>query len=109
MTTNLGAMDLLLATRNQHKTREFAQLLGSNFTLRDLTSEDDLPEIMETGCTFEENAAIKAIAISNIFPDQIVITDDSALEVKSLESAAGIFSARYAGKIARGRRNEVSV
>src|SRR5437762_484401 len=98
-------MDLLLATRNQHKTREFAQLLGSNFTLRDLTSEHDLPEIQETGRTFEENAVIKAIAISKIFPDQIVIADDSGLEVKSLEGAPGIFSARYAGEKASDRRN----
>src|SRR5204863_4351371 len=98
-------MDLLLATRNQHKTREFAQLLGSNFTLRDLTSEHDLPEIQEAGRTFEENAVIKAIAISKIFPDQIVIADDSGLEVKSLEGAPGIFSARYAGKNATDRRN----
>ena len=98
MTVNLSAMELLLATRNQHKTREFAQLLGPNFTLRDLTSEYDLPEILETGRTFEENAVIKVIAISKIFPDEIVIADDSGLEVKSLEGAPGIFSARYAGE-----------
>ncbi len=105
MTANLGAMDLLLATRNQHKTREFAQLLGRNFTLRDLTSEYDLPEIPETGRTFEENAVIKAIAISKIFPDEIVIADDSGLEAKWLEGAPGIFSARYAGEKASDRRN----
>jgi XTP/dITP diphosphohydrolase len=105
MTTNLGGMDLLLATRNQHKTREFAQLLGPNFALRDLTSEHDLPQIPETGRTFEENAVIKAIAVSKIFPDQVVIADDSGLEVKSLEGAPGIFSARYAGEKASDRRN----
>jgi XTP/dITP diphosphohydrolase len=105
MTANLGAMDLLLATRNQHKTREFAQLLGPNFTLRDLTSEHALPEILETGRTFEENALIKAIAISKIFPNQIVIADDSGLEVTSLAGAPGIFSARYAGENASDRRN----
>jgi XTP/dITP diphosphohydrolase len=105
MTANLGAMDLLLATRNRHKTREFSQLLGPNFTLRDLTSEHDLPEILETGRTFEENAVIKAIGISKIFPDEIVIGDDSGLEVKSLEGAPGIFSARYAGEKASDRRN----
>ena len=101
---NLRAMDLLLATRNQHKTREFAQLLGPNFTLRDLTNERDLPEILETGRTFEENATIKAIVISTIFPDRIVIADDSGLEVKSLGGAPGIFSARYAGENASDRR-----
>jgi XTP/dITP diphosphohydrolase len=105
MTANLGAMDLLLATRNQHKTREFAQLLGPNFTFRDLTSEHDLPQILEAGRTFEENAVIKAIAVSKIFPDQVVIADDSGLEVKSLEGAPGIFSARYVGEKASDRRN----
>jgi len=105
MTANLGAMDLLLATRNQHKTREFAQLLGPNFTLRDLTSERGLPEILETGRTFEENAVIKAIAISKIFSNEMVIADDSGLEVDTLAGAPGIFSARYAGEKASDRRN----
>jgi non-canonical purine NTP pyrophosphatase (RdgB/HAM1 family) len=105
MTVNLRAMDLLLATRNHHKTREFAQLFGPNFTLRDLTNERDLPEVLETGSTFEENAAIKAIAISRICPDDIVVADDSGLEVKSLKGAPGIFSARYAGEYAGDRRN----
>jgi len=105
MTANLGAMDLLLATRNQHKTREFAQLLGPNFTLRDLTSGRDLPQILETGRTFEENAVIKATTISKIFPHEMVIADDSGLEVDALAGAPGIFSARYAGENASDRRN----
>jgi XTP/dITP diphosphohydrolase len=104
MTANLGAMDLLLATRNQHKTREFTQLLGPNFTLRDLTSQHDLPEILETGRSFEENAVIKATTISKIFPHEMVIADDSGLEVHTLEGAPGIFSARYAGEKASDRR-----
>lgn len=98
-------MTLLLATRNRHKTQEFAQLLGSNFTLRDLTNERDLPEILETGHTFEENAVIKAIAISKIFPDEIVIADDSGLEVDALGGAPGIFSARYSGEGASDQAN----
>src|SRR5947207_14060560 len=99
-------MDLLLATRNQHKTREFAQLLGSNFTLRDLTSEHDLPEIQEAGRTFEENAVIKAIAISKIFPDQIVIADDSGLEVTSIEGAPRKLSTGYAEESRSDGRHE---
>jgi XTP/dITP diphosphohydrolase len=105
MTANLSAMKLLLATRNQNKTREFAQVLCPNFTLRDLTSVCNLPEIRETGRTFEENAKIKATAISKIFPDEMVIADDSGLEVTSLEGAPGIFSARYAGENVNDRRN----
>ena len=89
MTANLSAMNLLLATRNQHKTREFTQLLGPNFTLRDLTRACDLPEIRETGRAFEDNAVIKAIAISKVFPHEMVIADDSGLEVDALNGAPG--------------------
>jgi XTP/dITP diphosphohydrolase len=105
MTENLGAMNLLLATRNQNKTREFMQLLGPNFTLRDLTRVRDLPEINETGRAFEDNAVIKAIAISKIFSREMVIADDSGLEVDALNGAPGIFSARYGGENASDQRN----
>src|SRR5438477_8600552 len=105
MTANLGVMDLLLATRNQHKAREFAQLLGPSFALRDLTSEHDLPEILETGRTFEENVTMSAIALSKILPDELVLADDSGLEVDALAGAPGIFAARYAGESVSDRRN----
>ena len=98
-------MTLLLATRNAHKTREFGQLLGHNFLLRDLTSKPDVPEIVESGENFEKNAALKAVAVSKSFPGEIVIADDSGLEVKSLDGAPGVFSARYAGENASARRN----
>jgi XTP/dITP diphosphohydrolase len=105
MTANLSAMDLLLATRNRHKTREFTQLFGPNFTVRDLTSACDLPEIRETGRAFENNAVIKAIAIAKFFPHEMVIADDSGLEVDTLNGAPGIFSARYGGENASDQRN----
>jgi XTP/dITP diphosphohydrolase len=98
-------MELLLATHNPHKTREFAQLLGRNFRVRDLTSERDVPEVVESGTSFEENAALKAVAISKIFPDEIVIADDSGLEVNALNGAPGVFSARYAGENVNDHRN----
>ena len=98
-------IQLLLATRNQHKTREFAQLLGANFTVRDLTLKFDIPAIAESGATFEENAALKAVTISRIFPHEIVVADDSGLEVKALGGAPGILSARYAGENASDRPN----
>jgi XTP/dITP diphosphohydrolase len=96
-------IQLLLATRNQHKTREFAQLLGENFALQDLTSKSDVREIVESGTTFEENAVLKAVTISRIFPREIVVADDSGLEVEALGGAPGIFSARYAGENASDR------
>ena len=98
-------IQLLLATRNRHKTREFAQLLGRNFTVQDLTSKSDIPAIVESGSTFAENAALKAVTISKIFLNEIVVADDSGLEVEAFGGAPGIFSARYAGENANDRRN----
>jgi non-canonical purine NTP pyrophosphatase, rdgB/HAM1 family len=90
-------MKLLLATRNRNKTREFADLLGCEFQVADINAEADLPEIEETGQTFEENAIIKAVAVSRLRPKKTVIADDSGLEIEALDGRPGIFSARYAG------------
>jgi XTP/dITP diphosphohydrolase len=98
-------MTLFLATRNPHKTREFGQLLGRNFTVRNLTSKSEIPAIAESGNTFEENATLKALAVSKIFSNEIVVADDSGLEVNALDGAPGVFSARYAGENANDRRN----
>lgn len=87
---------LLLATRNSHKTREFAEILGEEFVVRDLASEPDMAVVEETGATFEENAILKAVAVSKRFPG-LVVADDSGLEVDALEGAPGVYSARYAG------------
>ena len=88
-------MDLLLATHNTNKTREFRELLGHDFEVIDLAS---FPEIVipgETGRTFEENASLKAIAASH---NRLVVADDSGLEVAALGGAPGIYSARYRAK-----------
>ena len=98
-------MKLLLATHNSNKTREFAQLLGVEFCIRDLTVLRDLLEIAETGRSFEENAVIKATAVSKLCRDQVVIADDSGLEVDALEGAPGVFSARYSGERANDEEN----
>jgi XTP/dITP diphosphohydrolase len=96
---------LLLATRNSHKTREFAEILGGEFVVRDLSAESELPVIEETGATFAENAALKAMATSKQFPGAVVVGDDSGLEVDILNGAPGIYSARYAGERASDAEN----
>ena len=88
-------MDLLLATRNWHKTREFRELLGNEFGLVDLGNFPELKLPPETGKTFEENASLKAVCVSKTLAD-FVIADDSGLEVDALGGAPGIYSARYA-------------
>lgn len=87
---------LVLATRNAHKTREFAQILGAEFEVGDLASAPESVPVKETGLSFAENAILKAVAVSKQSP-ALVVGDDSGLEVDSLAGAPGIYSARYAG------------
>jgi XTP/dITP diphosphohydrolase len=95
---------LLIATRNAHKAREFREVLGDQFEVCDLSTYPEIPETIESGKTFAENAILKAVAISKEHPG-LVIADDSGLEVDALGGAPGIFSARYAGKHATGKEN----
>ncbi len=55
-------------------------------------------DIVEDGTTFEENALIKATAIGKLLPDDIVLADDSGLEIDYLNKEPGIYSARYMGE-----------
>jgi XTP/dITP diphosphohydrolase len=95
---------LLLATRNPHKTREFAEILGDGFEIRDLADAAELPAVEETGLTFEANAILKAVETSKQF-EALVVADDSGLEVDALRGAPGIYSARYAGEHATDAAN----
>jgi XTP/dITP diphosphohydrolase len=95
---------LLLATRNSHKTREFAEILGDGFDVHDLADVAELPAVEETGLTFEANAILKAVETSKHF-QELVVADDSGLEVDALEGAPGIYSARYAGENATDATN----
>jgi XTP/dITP diphosphohydrolase len=97
-------MELLLATRNQHKTGEFGELLGRDINLIDLSSFPQIAMPDETGTTFAENAILKAAGISKRV-DGLVIADDSGLEVDALDGAPGIYSARYAGREASDATN----
>ncbi len=88
---------LLLATRNKHKTTEIRAILGAEWTVTDLSTHPDWPEVEETGATFAENAALKAVAASARAPGVWIVADDSGLEVDALGGAPGVHSARYSG------------
>ena len=96
--------DLVIATRNQHKTREIAQMLGAAWRVSDLSGRDDLPQIEESGETFYENARIKAVEISRVLPG-LILADDSGLAVDALGGAPGVRSARFAGMDANDASN----
>jgi XTP/dITP diphosphohydrolase len=97
-------VDLILATQNAHKSREYRELLGDAFDLKDLSDNPEVVMPEETGHTFEENAILKAIWVSKS-TDEIVMADDSGLEVDALNGAPGIYSARYAGEKASDLAN----
>jgi XTP/dITP diphosphohydrolase len=96
---------VLLATGNSHKTREIRALLGEGWLVEDLSAHPDWPETDETGATFPENAALKAVAASLLAPGALVLADDSGLEVDILAGAPGVYSARYAGPGANDAAN----
>src|SRR5947207_5982477 len=95
---------LIVATHNRNKTREIQQILGPKFEVRDLSAYPKISETAESGESFEENAKLKAIAVSKKMPG-LVIADDSGLEVAALGGAPGIYSARYAGDKATDKEN----
>jgi XTP/dITP diphosphohydrolase len=88
---------VLVSTRNAHKLVEIRQILGPSFELLDLSSVPALGEVEETGTTFEENAALKALAASAHFGGW-VLADDSGLEVDALGGEPGVRSARFSGE-----------
>lgn len=90
-------MQLIVASRNAHKTREIQSILGPQFEVNDLRAYPEIPPVSESARTFEQNAKRKAVAVSKRI-SEFVIADDSGLEVDALGGAPGIYSARYAGK-----------
>ncbi len=89
-------MKIILATNNQGKVNELKSKIGKEvFSLKDLNIDID---IIEDGETLYDNALIKAKAIAKLFPNDIIIADDTGLFVKSLNNDPGVYSARYAGE-----------
>lgn len=93
----------LLATNNQGKIRELAFLISSeDWDLTTLACEGIEIDVKETGTTFEQNAAIKAIAYAKA-ANMVAIADDSGIEVDALNGEPGVLSAIYAGEGASDR------
>ena len=90
--------EVIIATRNPGKFREIQAILSS-LPLKFLSLQDfpDLPEVIEDGATFAENAGKKARTISD-FTGRPTIADDSGLVVDALQGRPGVFSSRYAGE-----------
>lgn len=90
---------IVFATGNQNKMKEIRMILEDLgmpiYSMKELGIEED---IVEDGETFEANAEIKARAIAKHLPNDIILADDSGLEIDFLDKAPGIYSARFAGE-----------
>ena len=99
---------IVLATGNQGKVKELANLLADHNIDIVPQSQFDVPEVAETGTTFVENAIIKARHAAKI-TGLPAIADDSGLEVDALNGAPGVISARYAGEDATDATNNAKL
>lgn len=90
---------IVFATGNADKMVEIREILKDlGMEILSMKEAGVNPEIVEDGSTFEENALIKARAVHVLLPDDIVMADDSGLEIDYLNKEPGIYSARYMGK-----------
>src|SRR5579862_8357081 len=88
---------ILIATSNPGKLRDFAGAAAPlDVEIAALPNLSSLPAVVEDGLTFEENARKKAESYSREVPGEVVLADDSGLEVDALKGAPGVHSARYA-------------
>jgi XTP/dITP diphosphohydrolase len=102
--------DLLVATTNKGKLREFAEIIsGDRFRVRSAADVlSPVPFVVEDGVTFAENARKKASAIAR---ESMCLTlaDDSGLEVDALGGAPGVYSARFSGEGATDASNRAEL
>ena len=97
-------LNLVFATNNEHKLKEVREITGNSFSilsLKDIGCFDDIPE---TADTLEGNALLKAKYVKQKYGFDC-FADDTGLEIKALNNAPGVYSARYAGEAKDSKAN----
>lgn len=90
---------LIFATGNEGKMREIRDILADTYPeILSMKEAGIQPDIKENGKSYEENALIKARAVAKEAPGELVLADDSGLEIDYLGKDPGIYSARYLGE-----------
>lgn len=95
---------IVFATNNKHKLDEICKISEGKLEILSLNDINCRTDIPETGTTLEENALIKARFVKDNFGYDC-FADDTGLEVKALDGAPGVYSARYAGEDCRAEDN----
>ena len=90
-------MELIIATHNENKVLEFKKKLSSKYLLKSLSDLNFTEEIPENENSIKKNAIFKSKFIHNIFKSN-VFSDDTGLEIESLNNEPGVHSARYSGE-----------
>lgn len=101
------AKSIVIATKNPGKAKEF-EALFSDYQVKTLLDYPEIPEVEETGHTFEENARLKAETIAQLL-NRPVLADDSGLAVDSLNGMPGVYSARFAGEMKSDAANNAKL
>jgi XTP/dITP diphosphohydrolase len=97
-------MRIVIASSNKGKIKEIKEIL-KDYEIVPYTDLVGAIDIEENGKTFKENAIIKAKAIQNLLPNEIILSDDSGISVPVLGGIPGIYSARFAGEDATDKDN----
>ncbi|NAZ88186.1 RdgB/HAM1 family non-canonical purine NTP pyrophosphatase [Kineococcus indalonis] len=100
MSAPAGERRVVLATRNAHKVGELRAVLAPllpGVQVLGVDAFEDVPEVAETGVTFEENALLKARAVAAA-TGVVAVADDSGIAVDVLGGSPGVFSALWAGR-----------
>ncbi|MGF3225787.1 XTP/dITP diphosphatase [Facklamia sp. P12932] len=102
-------MKLIIASHNPGKIAEFKALFEAfDLQVQSLLDYPEIPEVEETGTTFEENARLKAETIAKEM-NCLALSDDSGLCVPALNNEPGVYSARYAGEEKNDERNRLKL
>ncbi len=101
-------MEIIVASGNKNKVREFREILGDNYDVKSLKDLGIAVDVVEDSDTFYGNALKKAKEIS-LLTGKIVLADDSGLIVDALGGAPGVYSARYSGENATDASNRAKL
>jgi len=100
---------IFIASKNKGKIEEIrSYLTGFGFEIFSLLDAPEIPDVVETGSSFEENALLKAKAVYDVVKIP-VLADDSGLEVDALGGSPGIYSARFSGEGANDETNNLKL